>query len=238
MTRLVSRARYLPRYIGVIASPKQGEMKIAVIGALADGGSHLVLDLITDGAPYEVIAFLDDNPALWGTSLCGIPVLGPSADASRAVDVGAEGAVVFLGNPRDRERAGGLVLAAGLQLPVLIHPRAYVAPSAALGRGTFVGAMATVSTGARIGQQVMVAPTALVSHHVEVGDFAQLSPGCRLGGRSRVGRRAFLGLGVTIVSGRTIGDDAMVWAGAVVAADVAEGATVAGVPARPIQPHI
>ena len=80
-------------------------MKIAVIGALADGGSHLVLDLITDGAPYEVIAFLDDNPALWGTSLCGIPVLGPSADASRAVDVGAEGAVVFLGNPREPESA-------------------------------------------------------------------------------------------------------------------------------------
>ena len=63
------------------------------------------------------------------------------------------------------------------------------------------------------------------------------APGCRLGGRSRVGRRAFLGLGVTIVSGRTVGDDAMVWAGAVVAADVAVSGTVAGVPARPIQPH-
>ena len=102
-------------------------------------------------------------------------MLGSSADAARAVDSGAEGAAVFLGNPHDRERVGGLVLAAGLQLPVLIHPRAYVAPSATLGRGTFVGAMATVSTGARIGQQVMVAPAALVSHHVEVGDYAQLS---------------------------------------------------------------
>jgi sugar O-acyltransferase (sialic acid O-acetyltransferase NeuD family) len=214
-----------------------GEMKIAVVGARAEGGAHLLLDLVADGAPYEVIAFLDDNPALWGTSVCGIPVLGSSADAARAVDSGAEGVAVFLGNPRDRERVGALVLAAGLQLPVLIHPRAYVAPSATLGRGTFVGAMATVSAGARIGQQVMVAPTALVSHHVEVDDYAQLSPGCRLGGRSRVGRRAFLGLGVTIVSGRTVGADAMVWAGAVVAADVAEGATVAGVPARPIQRH-
>lgn len=212
-------------------------MKIAVVGARADGGAHLVLDLIADGAPYKVIAFLDDNPELWGKSVCGIPVLGSSADAALAVVSGAEGAVVFLVNPRDRERVGGLVLAAGLQLPVLIHPRAYVAPSATLGRGTFVGAMATVSTGASIGQQVMVAPTSLVSHHVEVGDYAQLSPGCRLGGRSRVGRRAFLGLGVTIVSGRTFGDDAMVWAGAVVAANVAAAATVAGVPARPIQPH-
>ena len=30
-------------------------MKIAVVGAHADGGAHLVLDLVADGAPYKVI---------------------------------------------------------------------------------------------------------------------------------------------------------------------------------------
>ncbi len=208
-------------------------MKLAVVGARADGGAHMVLDLVADGTPHEVVAFLDDDPALWGTTVCGIPVLGPTADAARAVAAGAEGAVVFLGSPRDRERVAGIVLAVGLDLPVMVHPRAYVAPSATVGRGTFIGAMATVSTGARLGELVMLAPTALVSHHVEVGDLAQLSPGCRLGGRSRVGRRAFLGVGATVVPQRTVGDDAVVRAGAVVAADVAPGTTVAGVPARP-----
>ena len=212
-------------------------MKLVVVGARADGGAHMVLDLIADGAPYEAVAFLDDNRALWGTTVCGVPVLGSPAHAARAVEAGAEGAVVFLGSPRDRERVGGLILAAGLHLPVVVHPRAYVAPSATLGRGTFVGAMATVSTGARVGELVMVAPTALVSHHVEVGDCAQLSPGCRLGGRSRVGRRAFLGLGATVVSARTVGDDAIVGAGAVVIADVEPETTVAGVPARTVQPR-
>lgn len=210
-------------------------MKLAVIGARADGGAHMILDLITDGAPHEVIAFLDDNPALWGTKVCGVPVLGSSADARRAVEAGAEGAVVFLPSPHVRERAADLALAAGLSLPVLVHPRAYVAPSASLGRGTFVGAMAMVSTGARVGELVMVAPTALVSHHAEVGDQVQLSPGCRVGGRARIGRRAFLGLGVTVVSERTVGDDAVVWAGAVVTTDVAPGVTVGGVPARPVE---
>jgi sugar O-acyltransferase (sialic acid O-acetyltransferase NeuD family) len=212
-------------------------VKLAVVGARAGGGAHMVLDLVADGAPFEVVAFLDDDPALWGTTVRGVPVLGPSADAARALDAGAEGAVVFLASPHDRERVARIVVAVGLHLPVVVHPRAYVAPSARLGRGTFVGAMATVSTGARVGELVMVAPTAMVSHHVEVGDLAQLSPGCRLGGRARVGRRAFLGLGATVVSERTVGDDAVVWAGAVVTADVAPGTTVAGVPARPLEPR-
>ena len=212
-------------------------MKLAVVGARADGGAHMILDLVADGAPHEVVAFLDDDPKLWGTAVHGIPILGPPTDAAGAVAAGAEGGVVFLGAPRDRERVAGIVRAAGLDLPVLVHPRAYVAPSATLGCGTFVGAMATVSTGARVGELVIVAPTALVSHHAEVGDLAHLSPGCRIAGRARIGRRTFIGLGAMVVPERMVGDDAIVWAGAVVATDVPAGATVAGVPARQRDPR-
>jgi len=39
----------------------------------------------------------------------------------------------------------------------------------------------------------------------------------------------------TLVSERRVGDDAVCWAGAVVTTDVEAEATVAGVPARPVQ---
>jgi acetyltransferase-like isoleucine patch superfamily enzyme len=48
----------------------------------------------------------------------------------------------------------------------------------------------------------------------------------------RVRRRASIGSGAVILAGLTIGEGAMVGAGAVVTHDVADGATVAGVPAR------
>ena len=53
--------------------------------------------------------------------------------------------------------------------------------------------------------------------------------------RTRVCRGASIGSGATILPNLTIGERAIVGAGAVVTRDVPAGATVVGVPARPIQ---
>lgn len=51
---------------------------------------------------------------------------------------------------------------------------------------------------------------------------------------TRICEGAFIGVHSVILAGVTVGRRAIVGAGSVVAADVADGATVAGVPAKPI----
>ena len=90
---------------------------------------------------------------------------------------------------------------------------------------------------------------------IELGDDVMLGPGVRLVSSGHpldpalrrrqvtaapivVGRNVWIGAGATVLQGVTIGDDAVVAAGAVVTRDVPPGVLVAGVPARVVKPVV
>jgi len=140
-------------------------------------------------------------------------------------------ALCAVGSPA---RAGFIARAReiGLRFATFVHPSAVVASSAAIAEGTIVGAGAVVGAAARIGEHVVVNRGCLVGHHVEVGDYATLGPGCNVGGLAAIGAGALLGMGAIVIDRVTVGAGAMVAAGSLVNHDVAEGARVAGIPAR------
>ena len=75
---------------------------------------------------------------------------------------------------------------------------------------------------------------ATVDNHAAIGDHVHIAPGVHLGGQVRIGEGALVGIGAVVLPGVTIGAWSVVGAGAVVTADVPPGATVVGVPARPL----
>lgn len=105
-----------------------------------------------------------------------------------------------------------------------------------LGAGAFLNfncmildvAAVTIGDGAQIGPAVQI----YAADHPR--DAGQRRAALELGRPVRVGRNTWIGGGAILLPGVTIGDDAIVGAGAVVTRDVAAGATVAGNPARPI----
>ncbi|MGI8899781.1 MAG: hypothetical protein ACR2HA_02430 [Nocardioides sp.] len=81
---------------------------------------------------------------------------------------------------------------------------------------------------------MLINAAAVLSHDVVIDDFATIGPGCTITGRVHIGRGSYLGGGATVRDGVSIGASVTVGAGAVVVSDVADGLTVAGVPARPL----
>lgn len=86
-----------------------------------------------------------------------------------------------------------------------------------------------------IGDDCMIGPGCYLTDH-DHSTKAGLPPGSQplISKPTFLGNRVWLGAHVVVLKGVTIGDDAVVGAGAVVTRNVAAGTTVAGVPARPL----
>ena len=95
--------------------------------------------------------------------------------------------------------------------------------------------MAAVCTEAQIADSVIVNTAAVVDHECVIGPGVHICPGAHLAGRVRVGMGAFVGLGANVIQCLSIGEYAVIRAGAVVLADVPAHATAVGVPARVIK---
>jgi sugar O-acyltransferase (sialic acid O-acetyltransferase NeuD family) len=180
---------------------------------------------------WDLLGFLDDDPALPGRELDGLPVLGPRADLDRFEDASL---VVSVGNPGNytaRKRIVEQLALPSSRYATIVHPAAVVPPSARLGAGTVVLATAVATTGVWVGAHVVVMPGVVLTHDCRVDDYATLGAGVRLAGGVRVQEGAYLGAGALVREHRTVGRWALVGMGAVVTRDVPDEEVWTGVPA-------
>ncbi len=202
-------------------------------GGLGRETVELVRALNAVEPTWELVGFVDDDPALAGVSVAGLPVLGPIAsvvEADAAVAVCTARPAV--GCSRRRIVAGlGLEPA---RFATLIHPRAALASSTELGPGCLVFAGVVTTASVTVGAHVVLMPQVVLTHDDRVGAFATLASGVRLGGGVEVGAEAYLAAGVLVREQLVVGQSALVGMGAVVLHDVPPGETWVGVPARSI----
>jgi len=208
-------------------------MSWLLFGAGAQG--RITLEVLRALHPDAAVLFVDDAAERIGGTLAGVRVVSRIEAGERASAAGTR-SLLAVGHNAARARLAAELGAAGWRFGVLVHPSAFVSPSATLGAGTVILPGALVQCGAALGEQVLVNTGAIVEHDCRVGDAASLSPGCAMGGRVTIGAGAFIGTGATLCPRVQIGARTMVGAGAVVTADLPADVVAFGVPARVVRP--
>lgn len=133
---------------------------------------------------------------------------------------------------------------AGVGRDTIVHPLTLInlyrrgLTGLRLGNDCFVGeeCLFDLADGITLGDQVTLSARVMVLTHRNVGyrDHPLQADYPAMTGPVRLGSGCFVGAGATILAGVSVGARALVGAGALVHSDVAEGARVAGVPARPV----
>ena len=208
------------------------EKPVIILGAKNLG--KIALDILQKNE-LTVFGLLDDDPALHGTEINFVPVLGSLEDEQYWPLIGDQcTACVAIDQPYRKEVVEKLKAQREVMPINAIHPSAMVAEASALGHGSLLNAGVTIGIDASIGHHVMLHTRAIVEHGASIGDWVQIGAGSIVGANSKIGKEVFIGAGATIISGVAIGAQARIGAGAVVIADVASGATVLGNPAKPV----
>jgi sugar O-acyltransferase (sialic acid O-acetyltransferase NeuD family) len=196
-------------------------------------GQAIVLAEFVGGLGFQIAALFDNDPAA-RSPLDGVELhSGEGFERWRAAHAGELYGLVAIGGEHgaDRLEIARRFEAAGVELPAVVHPAAYVAKDAGMGEGAQVLAGAVVCARAFVGRCVIVNTRASVDHESVVGEGAHVGPGATLAGCVEVGEGAFIGTGASVLPRIRIGAGAIVGAGAVVTRDVPERAVVAGSPA-------
>ena len=119
-------------------------------------------------------------------------------------------ALISIGSASGRKRVYKTIQNRQLQLGTYIHPSAWVAPSAKLGRGVIVSPNCVVSAFAEISDNVAVNVFCGVGHGAKVGAHSVMGPYSVINGDAALGEGCFLGSRATLFPSVVLGRDCMV----------------------------
>ncbi|WLW59423.1 acetyltransferase [Achromobacter aegrifaciens] len=187
-----------------------------------------------------VVALFDNNPDA-SSVIDGVPLYHGAQALKNWVET-QDGlrrgqAAVAIGGSRgsDRQSISDLLRNHGFTLPPLIHPTAYVAPSAQISEGCQLLANSMIGSAARVMRDCIINSSANIDHECLLSPGVHVAPGATLCGCVSVGENTMIGAGACILPRVKIGANCIIGAGSVVLRDVPDFSVVVGNPARTIK---
>ncbi len=137
---------------------------LLLIGA---GGHGKVVAEVARDCGYEEIAFMDDNSE---------EAIGKISEMEKLSSLYKE-AFVAIGNNQVRGEILAQLKTAGYEIPILIHPSAYISRTAKIQSGTVVEPKAIVNTNAEISEGCIISVGAIVDHDTKLEACVHVNAG-------------------------------------------------------------
>ena len=205
--------------------------KLAIYGAGGFGREVLPMVRAYFNAQCDLV-FVDDDAALVGKRLNGIPVY--SLDQALAEERLFS---LALADPQTRKAKAKMLEERGVKFFQAQSKETVIYDEVESGEGAILCSNVIVTSNIKIGRHFHANFHSYIAHDCVIGDYVTVAPHVSFGGRLVVGDGVYFGAGAVIKQGTAakalhIGEGAVIGMGAVVTKDVPPGATMIGNPAR------
>ncbi|MGM9988149.1 MAG: acetyltransferase [Bacillaceae bacterium] len=183
---------------------------------------------------WNVLGFIDDNPAIQGEMVNDYPILGTFDEL---LQYEKEAYVVCaISNYAVKKKMVEKITAtkSNLSFATLIHPSVECNKFIVIGKGCIIYPNVVATTNITIGDHVIVSPKVGIGHDTVIEDYCTLLWNVNISGNVRLREGTFIGSGATVLQNLEVGKGAIIGAQAIALKSVKENQIVAGVPAREI----
>lgn len=205
-----------------------GKVKDMVIYGAGGLGREILSLLKRDYADvWRVIGFIDDSPNM-PQEIDGVQLFSKDFLDGRDLAV-----VLGFADPKLKAKVFKDLSGKGnLSFPNIVSKNAIIDSNARLGKGVVIADFCWISTNVVINNGVFINVGVTVGHDVKIGEFCSVMPQCAISGYVNVGNETLIGAKSFILQQKSIGQCAVVAAGAAVFTNVENYETVWGNPAR------
>lgn len=185
-------------------------------------GAMQVIDILAHDPRIHVLGYLDDNCALHGRTIYGLPILGPASLAEEwFCDGRCDAAIISVSTSNAlRRRWYEWLKRLGMPLVNAIDPSARLTRGAVIGEGNVICAFVHVGVESRIGNNNFLSAYTSIDHHNRWESHITTGPAVATSGCVRVEDDVKMGTGIFIQPHLTIGRGALIASGAVLTRSV------------------
>lgn len=183
---------------------------------------------------YEVVGLYHYNGERTGQLDHGFEIIG-SFDDLFAQSIVGKNFLLTMGDCRIKADLQQRILAAGGNVPTLIHPSAVISSFAKIHpQGVYISPFTYVQADSEVETGSVLLSHVNISHTTHIGKYCFVAGGSQIGAYTHVEDYVFVGQGVLSISAKvkTIGEGAFIGAGSLLTKDVPADAKMVGRPAK------